>query len=208
MTRKTAAIFALLTAMAAAPLGFALTAAAPTPRDIALAQDSYSSPAAADATCLIVVDSAAQRLVLWKNRKAVRAFAVSTAKAGIGCAENSGKTPSGWHRACEWIGDGARLGQVFVSRIATGEVVPPQGWRSSSSDDKVLTRIIWLEGLEPGVNSGPGIDSHDRFIYLHGTNQEQLLGTPASHGCIRLSNRDIVELFDLTRGCETLCRIY
>lgn len=209
MTRRLTTLWALLFAMAAVFHGYSQPGAALTPRDISLAQDSLSSvPADYAVQCLIVVDSATQRLVLWKNRMASGIFAVSTAMAGIGCAENSGKTPNGWHRVCEWIGDGAEPGRVFVSRIPTVEIIPQAGWRASSGEDKVLTRIMWLEGLEPGVNSGPGVDSHDRYIYLHGTNQEQLLGSPASHGCIRLSNRDIMELFDLTKGCETLCRIY
>ena len=71
----------------------------------------------------------------------------------------------------------------------------------------MLTRILWLEGLEPGLNRGPGVDSHDRCIYLHGTNQEQLLGSPASHGCIRLSNADAIRLFDLLEGEEAFCLI-
>jgi hypothetical protein len=91
--------------------------------------------------------------------------------------------------------------------VATADIVPPSGWRDDSASDLVLTRILWLEGLEPGVNAGPGIDSHERFIYLHGTSQEHLLGTPASHGCIRLSNRDVITLFNLTRGRETFCLI-
>ena len=75
------------------------------------------------------------------------------------------------------------------------------------AEDAVLTRILWLEGLEPGVNKGPGIDSHERYVYLHGTNQEQKLGTPASHGCLRFSNADIEKLFDLSEGVETYCFI-
>ena len=75
------------------------------------------------------------------------------------------------------------------------------------AEDAVLTRVIWLEGLEPGVNKGPGADSRERCIYLHGTNQEQKLGTPASHGCIRFSNADIVRLFDFADGADLYCLI-
>ncbi|MBQ5474064.1 MAG: L,D-transpeptidase, partial [Lachnospiraceae bacterium] len=75
------------------------------------------------------------------------------------------------------------------------------------AEDLVLTRILWLDGLEPGLNRGPGIDSHERCIYLHGTNQEQLLGSPASHGCIRFSNAAIEELFDLADGVELYCLV-
>lgn len=182
----------------------------PTGRDGALAGAALASPFASvlrPTDCLIVVDVATQRLSLWQDGRQVCAFPVSTGAAGLGCEENSGKTPTGWHRVAEWIGRDAAPGQVFVSRVPTDEVVPPSNWRSETDDDKVLTCIMWLEGLEPGRNSGPGIDSHDRFIYIHGTSQEHLLGTPASHGCIRLSNRDAAELFHRTYGHETLCLI-
>lgn len=183
---------------------------APTSRDRALAEAAFSSPFAAalrPEDTLVVVDAATQRLVLWQGGEPACAFPVSTARAGLGCEDGSGKTPTGWHRVAEWIGRDAQPGQVFVSRVPTGEVVPPEQWRSETDDDKILTCIMWLEGLEPGRNAGPGIDSHERFIYIHGTSQEQFLGTPASHGCIRLSNRDAAELFHRTYGHETLCLI-
>lgn len=204
LASATAAILAAMsiTVVNAAPNGTALSA-----RDISLAREALSSPFAAGIRSVIVVDAASQRLVLWQDREAKCAFPVSTAKAGTGNKEGSGKTPLGWHRVAEWIGGEAEPGQVFVSRAKTGEILPESLWRSTLDDDKVLTRIMWLEGLEPGKNSGPGIDSHDRFIYIHGTNQEHLLGSPASHGCIRLSNRNAIELFRFTDGTETLCLI-
>ncbi len=176
-----------------------------TRRDVSLAAGAMASPFAAQAGSLLVVDGAAQRLVLWQGGEAKFACDGSTALAGFGCDADSGRTPVGWHRVAQWIGGAAAPGQVFVSRVATSEVIPPEGWRSSSGEDKVLTRIMWLEGLEPGRNSGPGVDSHGRYIYIHGTNQEHLLGAPASHGCIRLANYDAMALFDLTCGTETRC---
>ena len=182
-----------------------------TDRDRAIAAAAQAAApggaAPAPADFLIVVDPALQRMTLWRDGAPLRAFTVSTAAAGLGNADGSGKTPTGWHRVAEWVGRDALPGQVFVSRVPTGEVLPPADWRSEADDDKVLTCILWLDGLEPGLNSGPGIDSHDRYIYIHGTNQEQLLGTPASHGCIRLSNRDVAELFHRTFGHKTLCFI-
>ena len=80
-------------------------------------------------------------------------------------------------------------------------------WRDNRAEDFVLTRVMWLDGMEPGVNRGRGIDSHDRFIYIHGTNQEHLLGRPASHGCIRMSNRDVMELYYHTFGHPTYVNI-
>ncbi len=120
---------------------------------------------------------------------------ISTAANGLGCEENSFRTPTGWHRIHTRIGEGAEPGTVFRGRVPTGEQ-----WRGNARDeDLILTRVLTLEGLEAGVNRGPGLDSLDRFIYVHGTNQEQSLGQPVSHGCIRLSNRDVVELFDLVQ---------
>lgn len=142
------------------------------------------------------VDVARQKMTVVFRGQVVRTYSVSTSKAGIGSAEGSGKTPPGRHRVVRLFGHTAEPGQVFVSRRAVkGHVIPSEDWRSGGEKDYVLTRILWLEGLEPGVNQGPGIDSHERYIYIHGTNQEHLLGTPASHGCIRLSNTDVVDLF-------------
>src|SRR5262249_56027294 len=104
-------------------------------------------------------------------------------------------TRAGWHRVRARIGDGAEPGTVFKSREPTGEV-----WRGENrSDDLILTRILTLDGLEDGINRGPGSDSLERYIYFHGTNQESLLGTPSSIGCIRLANADIVALHDRVR---------
>jgi UDP-N-acetylmuramate--alanine ligase len=117
---------------------------------------------------------------------------ISTAKNGLGCVENSYCTPTGWHRIQARIGEGAEPGALFRHRVATGEV-----WRGEPRDeDLILTRVLTLDGLEEGWNRGPGRDSLERFIYLHGTNQEGLLGQPVSHGCVRLSNADVMALFD------------
>lgn len=81
-----------------------------------------------------------------------------------------------------------------------GQVLPPAKWRDGGDADLILSRILWLDGLEPGVNKGGTVDSRARYIYLHGTNHEQLLGTPASHGCIRMANRDIAAFFRMVRS--------
>jgi len=143
-------------------------------------------------TRLIVVDPAAQRVSLVVDGRVDWSAPCSTAANGLGSAAGSNRTPLGWHRVCARIGAGAEPGTVFVSREPTGEV-----WRGESrADDLILTRILRLEGLEPGINRGPGCDSFERYIYLHGTNQESALGTAASHGCVRLGNADVVALFD------------
>jgi lipoprotein-anchoring transpeptidase ErfK/SrfK len=156
---------------------------------------------------LIVVSVADQRLALLAPETPTRLFPVSTSKWGVGSWQDSNRTPLGWHRVTDWIGAQARPGQAFVSREPTHEILPPAQWRSVLAADYVLTRILWLDGIEAGLNRGAGIDSRSRYIYLHGTNQEHLLGQPASHGCIRLANRDVMELFDLTLGRQTYCWI-
>ena len=157
---------------------------------------------------LLVVDSSRGLAELVCVEGFVAEWPVSIAKAGLGAAAGSERTPPGWHRAAERIGRGAAPGTMFVSRRPNGRVLPPSAWRAPDpAEDAILTRVVWLAGLEPGVNAGRGIDSHERCIYLHGTNQEQLLGSPASHGCIRFSNAAIEELFDLADGVELFCFI-
>ena len=122
-------------------------------------------------------------------------YRCSTAARGTGNKENSYQTPLGWHEITERIGDGLPQGAIYNERKYTGKVWTPD---SPTTKDLVLTRILWLSGLEPGVNKGPGIDSHARYIYIHATPAEEKLGTPASWGCVRLSNRDVIELFERT----------
>ena len=136
-----------------------------------------------------------------------REFKVSTAANGLCNVRGSNGTPAGWHRVATWIGGGAPLGQVFVSRRPTAAVLPPGAWRSAVGGERITTRILRLTGMEPGVNQGPGVDSLARFIYMHGTNQEHRLGTPASHGCIRMANRDVAALFTFAQARETWCWI-
>ena len=144
---------------------------------------------------LLVVDVERQRAVLIENGAAKAVWPVSSARAGIGGAEGSYRTPPGWHRVHRRIGEGAEEGSVFVSREPTGEM-----WRGEARDDDlILTRILTLDGLEEGINRGPGNDSLERYIYLHGTNHELLLGRPVSHGCVRLSNADVCCLFAFMR---------
>ena len=141
---------------------------------------------------LLVVDVERQRAVLLEGGEARCAWPVSTARAGIGGAQGSYRTPPGWHRVHRRIGEDAPSGSVFVSREPTGET-----WTGEARDDDlILTRILTLDGLEDGVNRGPGHDSLERYIYLHGTNHERLLGRPVSHGCVRLANGDIRGLFE------------
>jgi hypothetical protein len=156
---------------------------------------------------LLHVRVAEQRLVVWSGGRVRGSYRISTARKGVGAREGSHRTPPGWHEVASGIGAGLRRGSVLVSRRFTGEVLPRARWRSPNGPERILTRILWLRGLERGLNRGPGVDSYQRYIYLHGTNEEQWLGRPASHGCIRLGNDDILALFRRVRGRTTWCWI-
>jgi lipoprotein-anchoring transpeptidase ErfK/SrfK len=127
----------------------------------------------------------------------VRTYPVSTSRFGLGTKEGSFCTPLGSFRIAEKIGAGAPLWSVFRARQPTGHLAPPGG-----EEDLVLTRIFWLEGLDP-----ENANTKERYIYFHGTNQEHLIGQPASHGCIRLRNSDMAELFEsVPEGAHVVIR--
>jgi hypothetical protein len=157
---------------------------------------------------LLVVEVAGQRLQVVRNGAVERSFPVSTSRHGTGQRENSFRTPLGLHEVADRYGDGLPLGTVFKSREPAGEALPPECWSEADPRDLILTRILHLRGLEQGFNLGPGIDSFERFIYIHGTNHENLLGAPASHGCIRMGNRDVSTLFNLVRDLPVWCWIH
>jgi UDP-N-acetylmuramate--alanine ligase len=141
---------------------------------------------------LAMVDSRDQSLVVWHDGVAVYRCRISTGANGMGCREGSGCTPWGWHRVERIVGTGAPLGARFDSREPTGEI-----WTGGPVEgDWITTRILWLSGLEPGVNKGPGVDTFERYIYIHGTAREDDLGKPGSHGCVRVSNADAALLAD------------
>jgi L,D-transpeptidase YbiS len=157
---------------------------------------------------LLFADTLSQTTALISASGIVRKYPMSSSKFGNGSQANSNKTPLGWHKVTERFGSNALPGTRFVARRPTGEVVPENEWQNEIDGDYVLTRILWLSGLEKGKNTGhSSIDTHSRHIYIHGTNQEHLLGKPGSHGCIRLSNSDVIELFDIIENLELYCRI-
>jgi len=150
------------------------------------------SPLCLPPSRVAIVDVERQTLIWIEPGLAPLELPISTASAGIGGLENSNRTPPGWHEIHARIGAGEPSGTVFRSRAPTGE-----RWHGEASEeDLILTRVLTLRGLEPGVNAGPGCDSLERYIYLHGTNQEALLGMPVSHGCVRIANLAIAELFE------------
>jgi UDP-N-acetylmuramate--alanine ligase len=140
----------------------------------------------------LIVSLEEQRLFVCRNDSLITHYACSTSRFGNGNRENSLKTPLGLHRIKEKYGAGAPPGRVFRDREDTGE-----DWdHKQNGDNLILTRILRLEGLEEGINKGPGIDSYERYIYIHGTGREDLIGTPLSHGCVCMRNQDVIRLFD------------
>lgn len=144
-----------------------------------------------------MVDVFTQRLLLLEAAEVEAAWPVSTAACGLDNRQDSGGTPPGLHRVHRKIGQDAEPGMIFSSRQPTGILWRPTDDQTSDQapDDLILSRILTLDGLEDGVNRGPGIDSRARYIYIHGTNHEQNIGLPESGGCVRMTNLDVVELF-------------
>ncbi len=120
-------------------------------------------------------------------------YPCSTAARGVGEREGSYQTPRGWHVVADRIGEGLPAGAVLRDRVFTGEVMIS---RTDDARDHVLSRILRLQGVEAGVNAGRGVDSYDRYIYIHGTSAEDKIGGPASAGCVRMCNLDVIELFE------------
>jgi hypothetical protein len=124
----------------------------------------------------------------------VREYVVSTSKFGIGQEEGSNKTPLGLHRVGEKIGGGHPIGTIFRERKPAGLT-----W-GGEPDGMIVHRILWLDGLEAGFNRGGNVDTHRRYIYIHGFGDEMTLGRPASHGCIHMAARDLIPFYNQTPG--------
>ena len=146
----------------------------------------------------IVINLAAQSLRLEEDGSAIREYAVSTAANGAGEKINSFQTPRGLHRIHAKIGEGLPPNTVLRGRQPTGEIYSTQLARQMPQRDWILTRILWLEGCEPRKNLGGDVDTKQRYIYIHGAPDDVAMGKPGSLGCIRMTNTDIRELFDLT----------
>ncbi len=146
----------------------------------------------------ISIDTAAQQLVLEDDLgRLVKTYAVSTAEKGLGEKYGSFCTPRGRHLVRAKIGAGRPLGTVFVRRRPTGEVWTPELHARYPDRDWMLTRLLWLSGCEPGRNRLHDVDTMRRYIYIHGAPDSAEMGKPGSHGCIRMRNGEVAELFDL-----------
>ncbi|MFQ5644156.1 MAG: L,D-transpeptidase family protein [Thiogranum sp.] len=137
-----------------------------------------------------------QRLTVCNNGTELQAYSVSTALNGPGEQMGSEKTPLGWHRIRARIGAGCETGTVFVARRPTGEIYSAARAAATPERAWILTRILWLCGTEPGKNRFGRVDSMRRYIYIHGCPDTEPMGEPRSHGCIRMRNRDVIELFE------------
>lgn len=160
------------------------------------------SALAHDSEYIITVNVSKQELFLFEsapfeNVTLIKVYPVSTSKYGTGNQIGSNKTPLGTHFIAEKIGTGAKIGTIFQGRINTGMVAEIYTDATDIEEDYITTRILWLQGIEPEINQNGEISSYNRYIYIHGTPAEGLIGKSASNGCIRMKNQDIVELFKL-----------
>ncbi|MCL5668781.1 MAG: L,D-transpeptidase [Gammaproteobacteria bacterium] len=137
-----------------------------------------------------------QRLRLYDGDRAVMDVAVSTAKKGVGEINGSERTPRGWHVIRARVGAGCAPNTVFVERRPTGETYTPELRKKFPQRDWILTRILWLSGVEPGKNRLGQVDTMRRYIYIHGCPDEDVMGVPGSHGCVKMHNNEIIALFD------------
>lgn len=147
-----------------------------------------ASCAAPDTRHHIVISTRDQKLVVLDRGALMATYPVSTSKFGLGDYRRSSRTPLGQLQVAKKIGDNAPLGAVFKDRIRTGEIVAP----NSPGRDPIVTRILWLRGRE-----AQNANAFGRYIYIHGTPEERLIGTPASYGCIRMRSTDVVQLYNI-----------
>lgn len=142
------------------------------------------------------VDLGKQRLTVMRDGLPEKSYQVATAKNGPGEINGSECTPRGWHYIRAMIGSGVAENTVFVGRRPTGEVYSPALKSANPQRDWILTRIMWLCGSEPGVNRLGNVDTMRRYIYIHGCPDEDPMGVSSSHGCVKMRNKDIIELFE------------
>ncbi len=145
---------------------------------------------------IIIISISDQRLQLRDGASVLLDFSISTAANGPGEINGSECTPRGWHIVHKKIGNDVEVNSVFVGRQKTGELYSSSLKKQNPDRDWILTRILWLSGLEPGVNQSGSVDTLQRYIYIHGCPDEEPMGLPNSHGCIRMRNNDIVALYD------------
>ena len=152
----------------------------------------------------ILVNISEQTLTLLdEDNNHLTVYPISSSKYGAGCENGSEKTPLGLHRIKDKIGGAMPINEVFINRMPHGSLDECKERGEDLPDDVITSRIMWLEGMQPGMNQGGYVDTYQRYIYIHGTSEEEKIGEPASIGCIRMMNKDIVELYrKVESGCE------
>ncbi|MBV1914218.1 MAG: L,D-transpeptidase [Pseudomonadales bacterium] len=156
----------------------------------------------------LVIGVSTQNLSVSVDGRVAKTFSVSTGIRGTGQQFGSEKTPLGKHYICSKIGADVPEMGVFVGRRFSGEIFTPKLSSQYPERDWILSRILWLSGLEPGFNRNGEVDTLRRYIYIHGTPDSEPMGIPASHGCIRMRNYDLIELFDLVeKGTEVMIKV-
>ncbi|MBL6657790.1 MAG: L,D-transpeptidase [Flavobacteriales bacterium] len=148
---------------------------------------------------MLFVSISKQKLFYIKNNSIISEYPISSAKKGVGNQKNSDKTPLGLHSIKEKHGAETPINGRMIGRIFYGQIATIDNDTTTSKTDDITSRIMWLSGEEFGINKGKNIDSYQRYIYIHGTSEEGKIGTPASHGCIRMRNKDIIELFSVVK---------
>ena len=146
----------------------------------------------------IIINIALQQLTLQSNERVIRQYSISSAKKGVGEQQGSEQTPRGHHIVRAKIGANLPINTILKARRPTGEIYSAELAEQNANRDWILTRILWLSGCEVGKNRGGNCDTMRRYIYIHGTPDSEPMGIPASHGCIRMRNTDLAELFTLT----------
>ncbi len=145
----------------------------------------------------IEINIATQQLTVWQQQQIIAQFIISSALKGVGEIQGSEQTPRGQHIIRAKIGQNQPINSVFKARRPTGEIYNAELAAQFPTRDWILTRIMWLSGCEEGKNRGGQCDTMRRYIYIHGTPDTEPMGIPKSHGCIRMRNEDIIQLFDL-----------
>lgn len=148
---------------------------------------------------VLVVNIATQTLQFFRKGELETSYPVSTSKRPPSNVKDSLGTPRGLHEIAERIGGEQPAGMVFRARVPTGRHFSEYSPGELPSDDLITSRILWLRGLEPGYNAGGDVDTYRRYVYIHGTKHEDRIGTPASGGCVRMRNLDVITLYDQVR---------
>lgn len=148
---------------------------------------------------IIYVSVKNQKMYYISNDVIIKEYLISTAKKGVGNQKNSNMTPYGLHYIKEKHGSKTPQNGRMIGRVFYGQIATIYSDKTTSKTDDITSRILWLSGYEKDINKGGDVDSYERFIYIHGTSEEGKIGTPASHGCIRMLNKDVIELYSMTK---------